>query len=221
MATKKPKWARHIYSMGAVDNMSRKELSSVVSELSAVANKRLKYLESKGILYYAYYDEDDTEDTISGIRKYEAKGKTLGELRAEYKRVSGFLQSPLSTMTGRKERYYETVQRLVDVNEDMRKEYADKTRGQIEREYTQSIGAAYDIFNNVASLFEAMRVGSWLSKGIDTKGLDSTQWRQYFEEMSYLHQYEDIDTLIQSVKDDLGVEDVVSIPDGVGTSKAF
>ena len=218
MATKKPKWTRHIHSMGAIDSMTRKELSSIVSELSAVANKRLKYLESKGIQYYA---NDGSEDTISGIRKYAAKGKSLGELRAEYKRVSGFLQSPLSTMTGRKERYYETVQRLANVNEDMRKEYADKTRGQIEREYTQSIGMAYDIFNNVASLFEAMRVGKWLSKGINTKGLDSTQWRQYFEEMSYLHQYEDIDTLINNVKKDLGVEDVVTIPEGVGTSKAF
>lgn len=217
---KKPKWARLIYSPGAVSTFTRNEMSKIVSELSAVANKRLRYFEKKGITYYAEYDT--TPDSISGVKRFSAKGKTIGELRAEYKRVSGFLESPISTMSGRKERYYETVRRLSSTNKAMKKQYENMTRAQIEREYTESVGVAYDMFNTVSSLFEAMRKGEWLSKGIDAKGFDSNQWRFYFEEVSYNNRYTDVETLIEKVKKDLGVkEKLENAPKNVGTSNAF
>ena len=217
---RKPKWTRLIYSPGAVSTFARDEMSKIVSELSAVANKRLRYFEKRGITYYA--EGSGRPDTISGVKKFGSKGKTIGELRAEYKRVTGFLESPISTMSGRKERYYETVRRLSKENEDMREYYSDKSRAQIEREYTENAGVAYDVFNTVASLFEAMRKGEWLSKGIDAKNFDSTQWRLYFEEMAYQNRYTDIETLITTVKKDLGVRETLeNAPKNVGTSNAF
>lgn len=220
---KKPKWTRHIYSEGAVNTLTQKELSKIVSELSSVANKRLKYFESRGIQYYADY----APDTISGVRKFAAKGKTLGGLRAEYKRVSAFLQSPISTMSGRKERYYEMIQRMMSFDKETRDQYKDKTRRDIENEYlymrdsTHYDSTRYDMFNATASLFEVMRKGKWLSKGIDTKNLDSTQWRMYFEEMAYQYRYADLETLITRVKEDLKIEELEEVPEGVGTSSAF
>lgn len=86
--------------------MNRRELSKVVSRLSSAANKRLKRMEQREIESPAYKSAQK-----SGGR-FGAKGKTLNQLRAEYMRVSGFLKSKTSTISGYskvKKEFYERV----------------------------------------------------------------------------------------------------------------
>lgn len=91
--------ARQYVKDAGLGNLSRSELSKVVSTLSAVANKRLKRFEVADI----QYGNSTSTDAISGVRKFGSKGKTLEQLRHEYSRVIQFLDSERSTMSGAKE----------------------------------------------------------------------------------------------------------------------
>lgn len=86
----------YIDYMNGKIKVSDKNLSRAVSVLSAVANKRLKRLESKGW----NYGTSVKEDTISGVKKFAARGKSREQLMSEFKRVKQFLDSPLSTIKG-------------------------------------------------------------------------------------------------------------------------
>lgn len=89
---------QYVKEMG-LGNLNRSDLSKAVSTLSAVANKRLKRFEAADI----QYGNSTDEDAISGVKKFGSKGKSLEELRYEYSRVTQFLDSERSTMSGAKE----------------------------------------------------------------------------------------------------------------------
>jgi hypothetical protein len=74
-------------------------ISRAVSTMAAVANKRLKRLESKG-WRYAEADAPESSESIAGHRKFGAKGKTKQQLYSEFKRLKSFLTSQTSTITG-------------------------------------------------------------------------------------------------------------------------
>ena len=76
------------------NNMSRKDLSKLVSTLAATANKRLKRFAEKDVKTPAY------KYALSTGGKFISKGKNLNELRAEYIRVRDFLNMKTSSLKG-------------------------------------------------------------------------------------------------------------------------
>lgn len=89
------KSVKDLVNLSATDikNMNRQELSQVVSRLSSAANKRLKRFEKAGI---------ETPATRQAMKKgkFSVKGKDIKQLRTEYKRVKGFLNSETGTRKG-------------------------------------------------------------------------------------------------------------------------
>ena len=155
------KWQDLIQDSSKIGKMKRNELSKIVSNLSAVANKRLKRMQNKGILYSTQLHGDG--EYISGVKKFGAKDKTLGQLRSEYKRLSGFLQSKVSTLTGRKEQYYDF---LTEIAKHTKQEPI--TRREAYREYEQAnyynTNIYEEAFNEISSFWKIMREESWLAK---------------------------------------------------------
>lgn len=117
------------------NNMPIRELRKIVSRMSAAANKRLKRLEAAGIMYG--YTEGD--DTISGVRKFGVKGKTDDEVRNEFKRVSNYLRSPQSSLTGMHKAYKEFERKLYEkTGETFDKAYHRLTRRE-QKEYDKML----------------------------------------------------------------------------------
>lgn len=116
---------QHVNDVG-LGNMERSELSKAVSTLSAVANKRLKRFEAADI----QYGDSIGTDTISGVKKFGSKGKTLEELRHEYSRVTQFLDSERSTMSGAKEQVSRFKKRA--------EQYHEKTPYEDTKSYVES-----------------------------------------------------------------------------------
>lgn len=157
-----------------INDTNRADLSHIVSRMSAVANKRLKRMEEKGIKY----SSSQYPDSIAGVRKFAAAGKTLGQLRAEYKRLYGFLNSKMSTLTGRIESYYEAKKRIAErKGEQFTDSFIDAKEEYYENENIR------DSFDSIGEMFAAMRNGNWLAK-YGLSGLDSTQIKEVFEEVS-------------------------------------
>ena len=86
--------------------MSRKDLAKEVQRLSKNANRRLKSFEKHGEKSPAYNYIQDSGG------KFKTKGKTLNQLRAEYRRVSGFLESKTGTLKGTKNWKIESISKL-------------------------------------------------------------------------------------------------------------
>lgn len=157
-----------------INDTNRADLSHIVSRMAAVANKRLKAMEEKGIKY----SSSQYPDVIAGVRKFVAAGKTLGQLRAEYKRLYGFLNSKMSTLTGRVTAYYEAKKRTA---EKEGREYTQSFR-EARKEYYESESARKS-FDNIGDMFAAMRHENWLAR-YGLAGLDSKQVKEVFEEVS-------------------------------------
>ena len=99
-----------------VNDMTRIELSRVVSRMSSVANKRLKRLEAAG--YKRGSDNSKSPNIISGTKKFGSKGKSLNQLRNEFSRARDFLEGKTSTVTGMRKVRNEFYTRLSDVTGD-------------------------------------------------------------------------------------------------------
>lgn len=210
MAKIKGKWQDSIRSPYYYNNMSREELSPIISQLSAVANKRLKRLEKAG----KTYGSTDGADTISGVRKFGAKGKTVGELRAEYKRLKGFLESKTSTLSGRKERYYQAVKRRweqtkKESDEQEQKQKQEPKRQDVYKEYLEG-GSEVDFFDAVSNIFKQAREEGWLGKsGALQKMQESDDIRDLYEEKVMQAQENGkmtLDEIVNYVRADLGIE---------------
>lgn len=174
------KWQELIKSPEYYAQQDRETLAPIISRLSSVANKRLKRMRDSGISY-SYQSGDDT---ISGVKKFGTQGKTLGQLRAEYKRLQGFLESPVSTISGRKEAYYRAKQRMWkhSTGEEKQKLGDAPTRKESYKEYLTS-SAETDLFGEVAKLFMQARNEGWISKSEKLYRMRaSDQIRNYFEE---------------------------------------
>lgn len=81
---------------GDLMKLDRPQLAKIVSQMSSVANKRVKRLEASNVSSQAL------ENVQRGGGKFGTKGLTLNQLRAEYKRARGFLTSKSSTIRGAK-----------------------------------------------------------------------------------------------------------------------
>lgn len=217
------KWQDLIKSPEQYNDITKGDLAKIVTKLSSVANKRLRRMDKSGIKYSGYSGSDE----ISGVKKFSVAGKTLGQLRAEYKRVSGFLESPISSLTGRKEQYYETLKRLWDRGDKETRERIGKepTRKRAYKEYEKTYNrkkdeemSESDIFNEVSRLFQVMREEKWLSKSDKLLAIrSSSQLRNYFEEQVYSANLYDKD-LLEFVREDLGVESPYEEQPNTGTS---
>lgn len=162
-----------------INDTNRADLSHIVSRMASVANKRLKAMEEKGISY----SNSQYPDAIAGVRKFGAAGKTLGQLRSEFKRLYGFLNSAMSTLTGRAKSYYEAKKRVA---EKQGKEF-NETFNQARKEY-YSNEKLRQSFDNIGAMFAEMRRGSWIAR-YGLAGLDSTQIKELFEEVALEHDY--------------------------------
>lgn len=88
---------------------NRKELSKIVSQLAAVANKRISNIQAQDLFSPAYQSFQKY-----GADKASATGKTLNELRSEYTRIKYFLKAKTSTVQGAKKYQNETEKRILD-----------------------------------------------------------------------------------------------------------
>ena len=204
-------WKELIKSPEYYAQQTKENLSPIISKLAAVANKRLKRMEQLGISYSTYQGPDK----ISGVKKFGAKNKTLGQLRSEYKRLQGFLESPLSSLTGRKETYYQAKKRMWEkATPEEREKIGEKpTRGKTYKEYLSSKrtpnGTELDeteIFDRVGALFQTARENGWLSKSetlYQMRGSD--QIRDYYEEQVIKANLLGVD-VVELVKEDLGID---------------
>lgn len=226
-------WKELIKSPEYYAKQSRETLSPIISRLSAVANKRLKRMEQQGIEYSGY----SGEKAIAGVKKFEARGKTLGQLRAEYKRLQGFLESPISTLTGRKEQYYQAKKRFWERASPKEREIIGEkpTRKESYKEYTESKKSRKDqqkedfvdeteIFDDVSRIFQVMRDEHWLAQSETLRKMrPSDQIRAYFEEQVIRSNIFGTDVL-KDIRKDLGIdiyEEEESKPDNVSTSQFF
>lgn len=157
-----------------INDTNMTDLSHIVSRMSAVANKRLKRMEENDIKY----SSSQYPDAIAGVRKFSAAGKTLGQLRSEYKRLYGFLNSKMSTLTGRVTTYYEAKKRTAEKKGET---FSESFRD-VRQEYYENKNAR-ESFDGVGAMFAAMRGGSWLAK-YALASLDSTQIKEVFEEVA-------------------------------------
>lgn len=78
------------------NELNESDLRKAVSSMSSVANKRLKRMENRSI----FFGDDKGSETLSGVRKFSVRGKTLSEVKREFKRVKNFLDNPQSSITG-------------------------------------------------------------------------------------------------------------------------
>lgn len=78
-----------------VAKLSRQELARVVSQLASAGNKRLRRLESTPM-----GTESRPYKTAMEVGKFSVAGKNQGQLQNEFKRVSEFLKSKTSTISG-------------------------------------------------------------------------------------------------------------------------
>lgn len=213
------RWKELIKSPEYYAQQTRETLSPIISRLAAVANKRLKRLEDLGISY----GTTTKGETISGVMKFGAKGKTLGQLRSEYKRLQGFLESPVSTLTGRKEEFYQAKRRLWEkaskserevigekpTRKNAYKEYltAKKRRLEESEEKTSSVDET-EIFDKVSALFQKMRDRNWIARsGVLQHMRDSSQIRDYLEEMVIKANLYNED-VVDMIERDLGIDDI-------------
>lgn len=202
---------------------SKSVISSAVSKLAAVANKRLKRLSNAGIDYGKYEGEDEA---IAGVRKFGAKGKNLGELRSEFKRLVGFLKSPLSSLSGRKEEFYKAKKRVWERSTPQEREMMggkEPTRKEAYKEYMESqkrenrdgekwgVDSRYfiddaEMFDEVSRLFQTARERGWIAKsGTLQKMQASDQIREYYQEQVIRARMYGMD-LITFIEQDLGID---------------
>lgn len=78
------------------NELSESDLRKAVSSMSSAANKRLKRMQNRDI----FFGDDKGNDTLSGVKKFSVRGKTLSEVKREFKRVKNFLDNPQSSITG-------------------------------------------------------------------------------------------------------------------------
>lgn len=90
-----------------ISKLSRRELALVVSQLASAGNKRLRRLERTPM-----GTESIPYRNAMKLGKFSVAGKNQGQLQNEFKRVSEFLKSKTSTVSGwkaEKERVYKRI----------------------------------------------------------------------------------------------------------------
>lgn len=90
-------------------SLSASQLRQATQRLASAANKRLKRIEQSSTLSPAAIE------ALESGGKFSTKNKNLVELQVEFRRVSNFLQSPSSTVTGAKKLEEEARKSLKDI----------------------------------------------------------------------------------------------------------
>lgn len=83
------------------NELDEKQLKQAIRSMGNAANKRLKRMENRGI----NFGKDSGEGTTAGVKRFTVRGKSLQELKNEFKRVRNFLNEPQSSLTGMKQAY--------------------------------------------------------------------------------------------------------------------
>ena len=91
------------------NELTEKQLRQAVSSMGSAANKRLKRMEQRDI----FFGDGTDEETLSGVRKFSVRGKSLDEVKREFKRVRNFLSNKQSSLTGMKEVYKDFKKEVV------------------------------------------------------------------------------------------------------------
>lgn len=87
------------YLSGGIE-ITLENLSKAVSTIASAFNKRLKRIAAAGYNYQGTESEPYYgPDSIAGVRKFGAKGKTTEELYAEFKRMKAFSTSEVGSLT--------------------------------------------------------------------------------------------------------------------------
>ena len=112
----------------AINRMSRKELAKVVSQMATTANKRLQRLSKTAIgqLSPAYTRAQSRAYTTAKGGRYGTKGKTLNQLRNEYKAAKSFLESKTGSVKGwavTREKTYERIGGGFNGNVDIERDF--------------------------------------------------------------------------------------------------
>ncbi len=112
----------------AINRMSRKELAKVVSQMAATANKRLQRLSETDIgqLSPAYTRTQSRAYTTAKGGRFGTKGKTLNQLRNEYKAAKSFLESKTGSVKGweaTREKTYERIGGGFNGDVDLEKDF--------------------------------------------------------------------------------------------------
>lgn len=76
--------------------LNERSLRKAISSMGSAANKRLRRMEEKGI----NFGEDEGPNTSAGVKRFSVRGKSLDELKREFRRVRNFLSDPQSSLTG-------------------------------------------------------------------------------------------------------------------------
>lgn len=80
--------------MDTFNQLSERDLRQLTTRLASAANKRIKRMEKAGIMSPAYDRIQESGGKIS------VKDKTFNQLRHEFGRAKGFLQSKTSSLSG-------------------------------------------------------------------------------------------------------------------------
>lgn len=179
-----------------------KALRKMVSRLASVGNKRLKSFEKHGIRLRppsGYNDYGGNSDLIADYPKFGARGKDMGELRAEFKRATNFLQGRMGTVKQQKGAYkeFERTTRKKRNEEQLTKE-------QFEEAWEKNKQA----FVEVGMLFQAMREGEWLGKGPKWDyAYSSSDINNYFYELVSDYPDDSIEELITRIKKEWEIDE--------------
>lgn len=140
----------------AFNRMTASDLRKVTGRLVSAANKRLRSFERAG--------ESSPATRYAGKSggKFSTRGKNLNELRAEFVRAKGFLESRTSTRKGWKTIQQETIkamkERGVDVDEDqfddMWKAYEKLKESSPE---VQNKNLKYKVLHDIANMLDDKR----------------------------------------------------------------
>lgn len=76
--------------------LNERSLRKAISSMGSAANKRLRRMEEKGI----NFGEDKGPNTSAGVKRFSVRGKSLDELKREFRRVRNFLSDSQSSLSG-------------------------------------------------------------------------------------------------------------------------
>ena len=90
------------------NDLTDEDIREAVKSMGRVANKRLKRLESRDLMF----DEEGPvgREFTAGVKRFSVRGKDRKALNREFNRVLNFLKSKRSTITGQWEMYRESRQ---------------------------------------------------------------------------------------------------------------
>jgi hypothetical protein len=198
-----------------LQHMNRSEMRQVVQRLSDAANKRLRRLENAGYKRGRL----EGEGTIAGTKKFSTMGKSVGQLHREYGRLRDFLESPTSTLRGRRKvekrarESYENFKREID-------ESRAKATEQVQEQETEYVyddpfedipipePATYDyvlrdeaqVLSDMFRLWEVLKgEGAFRGTGID----DSNVQQQYVRAMIEANLYLNNEDILDDMREDL------------------